>query len=139
MFMGTVPYEELRKYYSEAFCLVYPSLNEGFAYPPLKAMSCDVPVIASTASSIPEVCAGAALYFSPTNSDDLANRILQIDINNELRSWLIYEGRKRLEQLLERQGREIKQELRFIFGVERPQGILSGDEGTTGAEEPSEA
>ncbi len=139
MFMNNVPIEELRKYYSEAFCLVYPSLNEGFGYPPLKAMACEVPVIASTAASIPEVCASAALYFSPTNSDDLANRILQIDLNEDLRARLVYEGKKRLDQLLKRQAKEIDQELQFIFGpADNPEPADEPSE-TPDASDPSTA
>ena len=107
--------EELERLYEKAFCFVYPSLNEGFGYPPLKAMSYGTPVIASSATSIPEVCDNAACYFSPTNEDDLAARILRITIDEAYRIQLAERGLKRVGELQERQAKEMESELRIIF------------------------
>ena len=49
-------------------CFVYPSLYEGFGFPPLEAMACGAPVLASNVSAIPEIVGDAAEKFDPTNS-----------------------------------------------------------------------
>ena len=62
--------------YHDAYCLIYPSLNEGFGYPPLEAMHWGTPVIASSFTSIPEICQNAAIYFNPYSIKEIMNRIL---------------------------------------------------------------
>lgn len=109
--------EKLEQLYERAFCFVYPSLNEGFGYPPLKAMAYGTPVIASSATSIPEACDDAACYFSPTNEDDLASRIIRIVIDEDYRSLLVTRGLCRVKQLQERQAIEVRQELDMIFNI----------------------
>jgi len=69
LFTGYVPDEDLPALLSAASVLVMPSKYEGFGLPVLEAMACGTPVIASNASSLPEVGGDAALYASP---DDLA-------------------------------------------------------------------
>ena len=107
--------EELNQLYERAFCFVYPSLNEGFGYPPLKAMGYGTPVIASSSTSIPEVCGDAACFFSPTNIDDLSNRILRMDMDEEFRMNLVAKGKHRVKELLDIQERSIKQLIDMIF------------------------
>jgi glycosyltransferase involved in cell wall biosynthesis len=108
--------ERLARLYAGAFCFFYPSLNEGFGYPPLLAMSADTPVIASSATSIPEVCGNAAMYFSPENIDDMRNRILQISADVEKREELIKAGRERVAFLQQKQQRELSEYLALVFG-----------------------
>ncbi len=114
-FLPYISSAELNKLYRNAFCFIYPSLNEGFGYPPLQAMACHIPVIASSATSIPEVCGNAALYFSPTNIDDLENRILQIALNSQIRESLIESGNKRLEEIKFRQKKDLEKLINLIF------------------------
>ena len=61
----------LASLYKHAFCFVCPSFYEGFGIPPLEAMSMGCPVIASNASSIPEVVGDAAILFDPHSKDEL--------------------------------------------------------------------
>jgi glycosyltransferase involved in cell wall biosynthesis len=68
--LGRVSDPELKALYAGARALVFPSLAEGFGLPPLEAMSCGTPVIATTAGAVPEVCGGAALYASPRRPQD---------------------------------------------------------------------
>lgn len=107
--------DKLESLYEHAFCFVYPSLNEGFGYPPLKAMAYGTPVIASSATSIPEVCDDAACYFSPTNEDDLAARILRIYYDDDYRSLLVNRGIMRVKELQKRQTCELEKLLKMIF------------------------
>jgi glycosyltransferase involved in cell wall biosynthesis len=72
---GFVSDEELKALYQNAGCLVFPSLYEGFGLPPLEAMYCGCPVIASTRTSIPEACGDAALYCEATSPEDIAAKI----------------------------------------------------------------
>ena len=65
----------LASLYKHAFCFVYPSFYEGFGIPPLEAMSVGCPVIASNASSIPEVVDNAAILFDPHLKDELIDAI----------------------------------------------------------------
>lgn len=82
-FLGFVSDEELEQLYHDAYCLVYPSLNEGFGYPPIEAMHYGVPVLASPFTSISEVCADAAIYFNPFSIEEIMGRLLFImDENN---------------------------------------------------------
>ena len=77
-FLGYVNESELSALYVNSWCFLYPSLNEGFGYPPLEAMQYGIPVIASNAASIPEVCENAVLYIKPKSIQDIANKILTI-------------------------------------------------------------
>lgn len=106
---------ELNELYHDAFCYIYPSLNEGFGYPPLIAMSQNTPVIASASTSIPEVCGNAALYFTPGSIDELCNRILNIVNDDKLRTYLCENGIKRVLELQKRQKDEMSDYMRLIF------------------------
>jgi len=77
-FCGFVDEKELDQLYHDAYCLIYPSLNEGFGYPPVEAMHYGVPVLASPFTSIPEVCGDSAIYFNPFSVEEIMNRILMI-------------------------------------------------------------
>jgi len=69
--LGRVTDAELRALYENALCLVFPSRYEGFGLPPLEAMVCGCPVIASRAGAVPEVCGDAALWFDPVRPETL--------------------------------------------------------------------
>lgn len=61
-----------------AFAFIYPTLNEGFGYPPIESMKYGVPVITSGISAVPEVCGDAVLYFNPLSVSEIKNRIIQL-------------------------------------------------------------
>lgn len=77
-FLGYVPDQDLAALYGAAAVFVFPSLYEGFGIPPLEAMACGCPVVASHAASIPEVCGDAAVYVDPLNVDSIAQGIAQV-------------------------------------------------------------
>ena len=81
-----------------AAVLAYPSLDEGFGFPLLDAMQAGVPVVASTAGSIPEVAGDAALLSAPDDVDALAaNLTLALD-SQSVRADLIATGSVRWQQ-----------------------------------------
>jgi glycosyltransferase involved in cell wall biosynthesis len=75
---GRVSREELAELYRTAAALVFPSVYEGFGQPPLEAMASGLPVAASRAGALPEVCGDAALYFEPTSVDEITEAILAV-------------------------------------------------------------
>ena len=64
---------ELTYLYQNAFAILYPSLYEGFGLPPLEAMSCRCPVVASNSSSIPEVVGKAGLLVNPCDISSISS------------------------------------------------------------------
>lgn len=102
-FLGYVSEQQLEQLYHDAFCFIYPSLNEGFGYPPIEAMRYGVPVLSSPYSSIPEVCRGAALYFNPMSVEEIMNRILLVITQPGLYARLQQLSRKQYEQITSQQ------------------------------------
>lgn len=92
IFAGRLPADDLKKIIPAAEALVYVSFYEGFGIPALEAMYCDVPVIASNRSSLPEVCGDAALYADPYSPEQIANAMAEITHQKELRTRLIITG-----------------------------------------------
>ena len=78
VFCGYLTSHELELLYEHAYALVYPSLNEGFGYPPLECMKYGVPAVCSCVSSIPEVCGDAVDYFDPYSIMEIEGRLLRI-------------------------------------------------------------
>ncbi|WP_228724318.1 glycosyltransferase family 4 protein [Spirosoma sp. KUDC1026] len=91
-FSGYVDSEHLPVIYNMASLFVFPSLYEGFGFPPLEAMACGCPVVASNRASIPEVCGESAFYVDPTNPAEIAQGIEQVLTHKELRNKLIEKG-----------------------------------------------
>lgn len=76
----------------KASLFLFVSLYEGFGLPPIEAMACGCPVIASNNSSLPEVCGDAAYYVDPENHSEIANGILEVLNNDELRNRMVNNG-----------------------------------------------
>jgi glycosyltransferase involved in cell wall biosynthesis len=97
-FTGYVPDEDLPALYSLADLFVYPSFYEGFGLPPLEAMACGTPVIASNAASLPEVVDDAALLVDPHQPRDLAAAMTQVLTDDARGEDLITRGLARAAQ-----------------------------------------
>ncbi len=94
-FTGFISDEEVVLYYSNARCLLLPSLYEGFGFPPLEAMACGCPVVTSNTSSLPEVVGEASIMVNPYDTDSLAQAMREVLTNSKLRDNMV---RKGLEQ-----------------------------------------
>ncbi len=98
-FTGFVDKEELKNLYKNAIALLYPSLNEGFGYPPLEALSCKTPSIVSKNGSFPEVLKENALYLNnPLDFEELADKMIKLSKNSSLRKKIVKGSEKLLSQ-----------------------------------------
>ena len=93
--LGHVAAQRLPVLYQAANVLLFASFEEGFGLPVLEAMAYGVPVVASRASSLPEVGGDAVLYVDPHDPRDIAERVLNAVEDDSLRGRLIELGRKR--------------------------------------------
>jgi glycosyltransferase involved in cell wall biosynthesis len=94
-FTGFVPDEDLADIYNRAYALVQPSLAEGFGLPPVEAMACGTPVLASRAGSLPEVVGDAGRFFEPTDVDAIASALGSLLNDPEARDRLAARARQR--------------------------------------------
>jgi glycosyltransferase involved in cell wall biosynthesis len=78
VFPGFIPDEDLPALYSAAELFVFPSLYKGFGLPPLEAMACGTPVIASNASSLPEVVEEAGIMVEPRDVSGLTEAMRRV-------------------------------------------------------------
>jgi len=92
VFTDVVSDDELQVLLSNSYAFVFPSLAEGFGLPPLEAMASGTPVLVSSASCLPEVCQGAALYFDPYDPKDISAKMQKILEDGDLREDLVKRG-----------------------------------------------
>ncbi len=98
-FVSGVPEQRIIELYAEAELAVVPSLYEGFSLPAIEAMSCGVPLVATTGGALPEVVGNdneTALVVPPGNSEALAARIRTALDDPELRARIGAAGRQRV-------------------------------------------
>lgn len=110
IFTGYVSDDDLVLLYNAAELFVYPSLYEGFGLPPLEAMACGTPVIASNVSSLPEVVSDAGLLVNPYDERGIGNAIYEALTNEGLRKEMGEKGLRRARLFLwEKTARETLQ------------------------------
>lgn len=85
----------LANLYQYAGAFVYPTLYEGFGFPPIEAMRYGCPVVVSRSSSIPEVVADAGCFFDPREREDIAQQLERVLGDESLRKRLSSLGRER--------------------------------------------
>ena len=95
---GNVPEQILPILYRQASVFVFPSLYEGFGFPPLEAMACGVPVVASQVASLPEVLGDAADFVDPLSPGDIARGVSRVLRDAPHREGLIVRGLERVKR-----------------------------------------
>ena len=85
---GRVPDADMAAICSGARAFLFPSLFEGFGMPPLEAMQCGTPVIASNTTSIPEVVGGAGILLPPKDTDRWCQAMLSLANDTKLQDDL---------------------------------------------------
>ncbi len=94
-FTGFVRDEDKPALYNLSSLFVYPSLYEGFGFPPLEAAACGVPVITSNTSSFPETIGEGAIMIDPLRPDDLSRALREVLRDKTLRDTLSQQGEMR--------------------------------------------
>lgn len=114
---GFVSREDLLGLYQIADAFVFPSLFEGFGIPALEAMECGCPVVASRATSLPEVIGTAGEFFDPMDTNDIARALQKVCADSKLREELRARGFERAKEFSwERMGEETMELYRRIAG-----------------------
>ncbi len=98
VFTGHIQSEELKNIYGSGLALTYVSYFEGFGIPLVEAMKCELPIIASDKTSLPEVGGEAAIYVNPFSIEDIKNGMIRIFKDESLRQDLIENGKERAIQ-----------------------------------------
>ena len=97
IFAGRLGTNELKDVMASALALVFVPYFEGFGIPIVEAMYCDVPVITSNVTSMPEIAGNAGLLVGPFSVNSIKDGMMRIYKDETLRSQLITNGRKQRE------------------------------------------
>ena len=97
VFTGRLSPEKLHDVMGAASGLTYVPLFEGFGIPLLEAMNCDIPILTSNVTSLPEIAGKSAIYCDPMDIHDISKGMLSLATQPDLQKTLISEGRIRRE------------------------------------------
>ena len=95
IFTKYVPSEDMNALMCGALAFVFPSIYEGFGMPPLEAMACGVPVLASNAASLPEVTGDCGVIVDPYSAEAIADGMERLYSDSSLRQQLSEQGIER--------------------------------------------
>ena len=98
IFTGYIESEEAVILLKGAFTFIFPSIYEGFGMPPLEAMACGIPVIASNVTSLPEVVQDAGYLVNPFIPEEICDAMYRVLNNQEERTQLKEKGLKRAKE-----------------------------------------
>jgi glycosyltransferase involved in cell wall biosynthesis len=98
LFLGHLSLENLTKVTASAFALTYVPYFEGFGIPLVEAMKCGVPILAADATCLPEVAGNSAVYCNPFDINSIANGMIELYGNKNLREELSQNGLKRSQE-----------------------------------------
>ncbi|MCK4853888.1 MAG: glycosyltransferase family 4 protein [Bacteroidales bacterium] len=97
VFTGRLSPEKLRDLMGAASGLTFVPLFEGFGIPLLEAMNCDIPILTSNVTSLPEIAGKSAIYCDPMDIQDISKGMLSLATQPDLQKALVSEGRIRRE------------------------------------------
>ncbi len=97
VFTGRLAPEKLREVMGASSGLTFVPLFEGFGIPLLEAMHCDIPILASNVTSLPEVAGKSAIYCNPLDIHDISQGMFTLATDPGLQKVLVSEGRIRRE------------------------------------------
>ena len=98
VFTGRVSDKDLNYLLGSAFAMTYVPFFEGFGIPILEAFACNIPVITSNCTSMPEVAGEAALLCDPTNVESIADAMIQLYSDKDLPQKLIAHSQEQLQK-----------------------------------------
>lgn len=96
--LGFLPPDDLADWYRAAGAFVFPSLFEGFGLPPIEAMACGCPVLASTRGALAETVGTAAAILDPENVGQIEAEMTRVAIDAAWRQRLISAGLQHAHQ-----------------------------------------
>lgn len=96
--LGYLPRDQLKYVYQTADVFCFPSLYEGFGLPPLEAMACGTPVVASNTTSLPELLGDDAELVDPHDTTAIVDGLLAVTEDEAYRTELIEGGRRRARE-----------------------------------------
>lgn len=94
--LGYISAKDMPYLYNLAKMLIFPSLFEGFGIPLVEAMACCCPIVCSNITSLPEVVGDAGVLFDPYSADDMAEKIIRVWNDSDLRDEMKKKGLKRV-------------------------------------------
>ncbi len=94
IFKKNISKDEIKKLYSSSSIAIVSSLYEGFGYPVIEAMSCEVPIIATNVSSIPELVSDFGTLIEPKNENQLKRSIIKVMQNYDHFKDIAIKGRQ---------------------------------------------
>ena len=97
-FLGYMCHDDMPSFYAGAQAFLFPTLYEGFGLPPVEALACGTPVIASDAPCMPEVLGGAAILEPLTSPQRFAAAVVKVMRDEDLRSSMKLEGVRRAQK-----------------------------------------
>jgi glycosyltransferase involved in cell wall biosynthesis len=118
IFLSYIKRNHLEALFKNCFAFVYPTLNEGFGYPPVEVMKYKKPVLASSVNSIPQIYEDSILYFNPYSIKEIENRILQITQNKNLYKNLINKSGEKSKEIIKTQKSDQIELISFILKKE---------------------
>lgn len=93
-FLGFIADADLPDLYRAAHAFVYPSVYEGFGFPPVEAMACDCPVVSTTRGALVETVGDAARTIEPDDVEGMAAALAEVSGDEALRARLREAGRR---------------------------------------------
>ena len=96
LFKTSVSDDALPLFYNLATVFIFPTLYEGFGFPPLEAMACGCPVITSNIDPVVEICGDASVKVDPLNPGQIKDGLQRVLSNEQLQKTLKEKGLQRV-------------------------------------------